>query len=103
MNQLPIITPIKWPESNNDIFLMREDLIPFSFVCTPEGDLVLSAAFQMGRKFTDKAKEDAELDLPVDLIAISLMSAYKDILEILGEENQSDFAKEIFSRFCVGK
>ena len=31
MDQLPIITPIKWPESNNDIFLMREDLIPFSF------------------------------------------------------------------------
>lgn len=51
----------------------------------------------------DKAKEDALNDLPVDLIAVSLMTAYKDVLEILGEENQTDFSKEIFSRFCVGK
>ena len=50
-----------------------------------------------------KAKEDAELDLTVDLLSVSLMEAYKAVLEILGEENQSDFSKEIFSRFCVGK
>lgn len=50
-----------------------------------------------------KAKEDAEFNLPVDLISVSLMDAYKDVLEILGEENQTDFSKEIFSRFCVGK
>ena len=50
-----------------------------------------------------KAKEDALNDLPVDLISISLMEGYNAILEILGEANQTDLSKEIFSRFCVGK
>ena len=51
----------------------------------------------------NKAKIDAESDLTVDLISVSLLEAYKAILEILGEENQTDLSKEIFSRFCVGK
>ena len=50
-----------------------------------------------------KAKEDAKNDLPVDLLSVSLMNAYSAILEILGEANQIDISKEIFSRFCVGK
>ena len=50
-----------------------------------------------------KAKEDAENNLIVDLISTSLFDAYASILEILGEANQIDLAKEIFSRFCVGK
>ena len=50
-----------------------------------------------------RAKIDAEADLPVDLLSVSLMDAYNAILEILGEYNQRDISKEIFSRFCVGK
>ena len=50
-----------------------------------------------------KAKDDASNDLPVDLIAVNLMDAYNAVLEILGEKNQADLSKEIFSRFCVGK
>ena len=50
-----------------------------------------------------KAKEDALNDLSIDLVSVSLMDAYTSILEILGEANQIDISKEIFSRFCVGK
>ena len=50
-----------------------------------------------------KAKEDALNDLTIDLISTSLFGAYTSVLEILGEANQIDLAKEIFSRFCVGK
>ena len=50
-----------------------------------------------------RAKEDANKDLPVDLLSVSLMDAYNAILEILGEYNQRDISMEIFSRFCVGK
>lgn len=50
-----------------------------------------------------QAKKDASNDVPIDLVQISLYSAYKSILEILGEENKIDLSKEIFSRFCVGK
>lgn len=50
-----------------------------------------------------KAKSDAENNLTIDLVSVSLLEAYTAILEILGEANQMDLAKEIFSRFCVGK
>ncbi|MCB9497969.1 MAG: tRNA uridine-5-carboxymethylaminomethyl(34) synthesis GTPase MnmE [Erysipelotrichaceae bacterium] len=50
-----------------------------------------------------KAKQDAIIDLPIDLVSISLKDAYEAILEILGETNQIDISKEIFARFCVGK
>ena len=50
-----------------------------------------------------KAKQDAQNDLTIDLVSVSLLEAYTAILEILGEANQMDLAKEIFSRFCVGK
>ena len=50
-----------------------------------------------------KAKEDAENDLSIDLVAVNLFDAYTSTLEILGETNQIDLSKEIFSRFCVGK
>ena len=43
------------------------------------------------------------IDLTIDLVSVSLLEAYTAILEILGEANQIDLAKEIFSRFCVGK
>ena len=49
------------------------------------------------------AKNDAQNDLTVDLIATSLFDAYTSIKEILGEANQIDLSKEIFARFCVGK
>ena len=50
-----------------------------------------------------KAKEDAENNLTIDLVSTSIFESYTSILEILGEANQIDLAKEIFSRFCVGK
>ena len=49
------------------------------------------------------AREDASNGLTVDLISTSLFDAYTAVLEILGESNQIDLSKEIFSRFCVGK
>lgn len=58
---------------------------------------------KQAKEALDKAKEDALNDLPVELIAVFLNIAYSAILEILGESNQVDFSKEIFSRFCVGK
>ena len=50
-----------------------------------------------------KAKTDIENGLTIDLVSVSILEAYTSVLEILGEANQMDLAKEIFSRFCVGK
>lgn len=51
----------------------------------------------------EKAKDDAEKGLTLDLVAVSIQEAYQSILEILGEAKGNDFSEEIFSRFCVGK
>lgn len=50
-----------------------------------------------------QAKENASNDAPIDIVSYSLLDAHNAILEILGENNQTDLVKEIFSRFCVGK
>lgn len=55
------------------------------------------------RNALDLAIIDADNDLTVDLISVNLLEAYNALLEILGEANQLDLSKEIFSRFCVGK
>lgn len=49
------------------------------------------------------AIEDAKDDQPIDLISVSIMSAYNSALDLIGENNKNDLTDEIFSRFCVGK
>ena len=46
---------------------------------------------------------DVESEIPIDLINSELKEAYLKTLSITGEDNDFDIAKEIFSRFCVGK
>lgn len=50
-----------------------------------------------------QAKEEAQAGIPIDLLSALLRSAYRDILDILGEGDDVDILGEIFSRFCVGK
>lgn len=42
-------------------------------------------------------------NVSLDLISVDLKNAYNCLLEILGEDTNLDFTKEIFKRFCVGK
>ena len=46
---------------------------------------------------------DIKSEIPIDLINSELKEAYLKTLSITGEDNDFDIAKEIFSRFCVGK
>ena len=46
---------------------------------------------------------DVNSEIPIDLINSELKEAYLKTLSITGEDNDFDIAKEIFSRFCVGK
>ncbi len=50
-----------------------------------------------------KAKEEALMNYPLDLVSIHLKDAYDALKRILGEEISPDLEKEVFSRFCVGK
>lgn len=42
-------------------------------------------------------------DMPEDFYSIDLMNAYTELGKIIGEEVGDDLAKEIFSKFCMGK
>ncbi|PKK96188.1 MAG: tRNA uridine-5-carboxymethylaminomethyl(34) synthesis GTPase MnmE, partial [Tenericutes bacterium HGW-Tenericutes-3] len=43
------------------------------------------------------------LDMPVDVYAIDLTSAWRLLGDILGENYQDDLLNELFSKFCLGK
>ena len=51
----------------------------------------------------ERALIDVKSEIPIDLINSELKEAYLKTLSITGEDNDFDIAKEIFSRFCVGK
>jgi len=76
------------------------------------GELTLKPSFNNVRQLgilklmatsLKKAIEDTNNNQPIDLISVSIMSAYNCALDLLGENNKNDLTDEIFSRFCVGK
>jgi len=50
-----------------------------------------------------QVRNSLELDMPEDFYSIDLMSAYKSLGIIVGEEVEDDLVNEIFSKFCMGK
>ena len=76
------------------------------------GEVVIKPTFNNVRQlgllkqmvfYLKNAIQDAQEDKPIDLISVSIMSAYNTALDLLGENNKNDLTDEIFSRFCVGK
>lgn len=51
----------------------------------------------------DQVKKSLNAGLPEDFYSIDLMSAYKSLGTIIGEEIEEDLVNEIFSKFCMGK
>lgn len=51
----------------------------------------------------NKVLLDNRNGITLDLLSVDIKTIYLDILSILGEDHDFDIAKEIFSRFCVGK
>ena len=51
----------------------------------------------------DKAEEVINMNMPVDIIEISLKDVLQNLNSITGEEAGEEVINEIFSRFCLGK
>ena len=51
----------------------------------------------------EKVKRDNKNDISIDLLSADIKDMYLLILSLIGEDHDFDIAKEIFSRFCVGK
>ena len=55
------------------------------------------------KKKLEDILRDTLANIPIDIINSEIQEVYLAILSLLGEDNDFDIAKEIFSRFCVGK
>lgn len=51
----------------------------------------------------EQAKKGIEIKMPIDVVAVSLKEALKDLSEITGENVSEDIINNIFSKFCLGK
>lgn len=50
-----------------------------------------------------QVKKSLDAEMPEDFYSIDLMSAYKSLGKIIGQEVEDDLVNEIFSKFCMGK
>ncbi len=55
------------------------------------------------KKALENVLKSIDLDMPVDVYAIDLTSAWRLLGDILGENYQDDLLNELFSKFCLGK
>ena len=51
----------------------------------------------------EKAIQSLNINMPIDIVAISLKDVLSDLGEITGEEASEEIINEIFARFCLGK
>ncbi len=51
----------------------------------------------------NEAIKALEIDLPIDIISISIKQSLEDLGKITGENVSEDIINEIFSKFCLGK
>ena len=58
---------------------------------------------QKAIKNLEKAIESLSINMPIDIVAISLKDVLSDLGEITGEEASEEIINEIFARFCLGK
>lgn len=54
-------------------------------------------------KNLEKAKDEINNNMPIDIISIYLNDATRCLSEIIGENISADVAKKIFEKFCIGK
>lgn len=106
---------IKNKENGIYVSAKNNDIMPLINKMKEElniGELTLKPSFNNARQLgilklmasqLRKAIEDTNDNQPIDLISVSIMSAYNCALDLLGENNKNDLTDEIFSRFCVGK
>ena len=51
----------------------------------------------------ENAIQSLNINMPIDIVAISLKDVLSDLGEITGEEASEEIINEIFARFCLGK
>ena len=58
---------------------------------------------RMSREALEQARQGIEIEIPIDVVAVSLKEALEDLSEITGENVSEDIINNIFAKFCLGK
>lgn len=61
------------------------------------------ACLQEAKDSLELVMEGIQMQVPVDMLTIDLMEAYRALGEMIGESVGEDLVDNIFSRFCMGK
>ena len=78
--------------------LSNENYVNPSISSTRELGILKNIKEMMAKVFNDASK-----GISIDLLSADIKDIYLSILSLTGEDHDFDIAKEIFSRFCVGK
>ena len=58
---------------------------------------------QIRKSIDDLEQAKKGIEMPIDVVAVSLKEALEDLSEITGENVSEDIINNIFSKFCLGK
>ena len=84
----------------NDLFNFNQINVDNDIVITNERHKI---QIQKAIQNLNKAIKSLSINMPIDIVAISLKDVLSDLGEITGEEASEEIINEIFARFCLGK
>ena len=87
-------------EKINDLFNFNQINVDNDIVITNERHKI---QIQKAIQNLNKAIKSLSINMPIDIVAISLKDVLSDLGEITGEEASEEIINEIFARFCLGK
>ena len=87
-------------EKISSLFNLNQISVDNDIVITNERHKI---QIQKAIKNLEKAIESLSINMPIDIVAISLKDVLSDLGEITGEEASEEIINEIFARFCLGK
>ena len=87
-------------EKISSLFNLNQISVDNDIVITNERHKI---QIQKAIKNLEKAIESLNINMPIDIVAISLKDVLSDLGEITGEEASEEIINEIFARFCLGK
>ena len=87
-------------EKINDLFNFNQVNVDNDIVITNERHKI---QIQKAIQNLNKAIKSLSINMPIDIVAISLKDVLSDLGEITGEEASEEIINEIFARFCLGK
>ena len=106
-NKKTIKISAKNREGIEELYSVIENLFNINEIEIDSGNLITNLRHKnqisLAIKNIDEAIETINLNLPIDIISISIKQTLEELGKITGENIGEDIINEIFSKFCLGK